>query len=233
MKTHIYTKKSSLAWIILKISDGSYFDDNKREEFDTLVINESRQLIVEIEVKKYLGPYDPKPGRKKEPEDPSIKAGEQLENRKELIHKLFGKSIQGKKWNYVSACAYQTDKRKSGQHVQDKCQCADYVVETTEIPELIKTIERKFPFIDESEKYDEDFICFAKYLLFCLPCQKLNVRSNEIAATSSAVEEAGCVDNIILWMPTRNQKWAMLEDFLGKTFHLIICKRLNKKNHLY
>ena len=176
---------------------------------------------MEIEVKKYLGPYDPKPGRKKEPEDPSIKAGEQLERRKKLIQSLFGKSIKGKKWSCVSACAYQTDKRKPDQHVQDNCQCADYVVKTTQIPELIKTVEEKFPLIDKSEKYEEDFICFAKYLLFCLPCQKLNVRSNEFDATVNAVEEAGCADNIILWMPSRNQKSAMLEDRLGKTFPLL------------
>ena len=87
--------------MILNISDGSNFDDNKRGEFDLLVINESRQLIVEIEMKKYLGPYDPKPGRKKEPEDPSIKAGEQLESRHKLINDLFEKSIIGKKWNYL------------------------------------------------------------------------------------------------------------------------------------
>ena len=124
-----------------------------------------------------------------------------------------------------SACAYQTDKRKPDQHEQE-CQCADYVVKTTQIPELIETIEKKFPLIDDSDKTAEDFICFAKYLLFCLPCQKLNVRSNEIAATVDALKEAGCADNMILWMPTRNQKSAMLENKLGKTFPLLVsCEK--------
>ena len=173
---------------------------------------------MQIEVKTILGPYDPKPGREKEPKDSSINAGEQLERQKNLIQSLFGKSIKGKKWNYVSACAYETDKRIPEQHEQDKCQCDDYVVKTTQIPELIKTIEDKFPLINDEDKIDEDFICFAKYLLFCLPCQKLTVRSNEMDAVKKAVEEAGSVDNIILWMPTRGQKSAMSEDFLGNIY---------------
>ncbi len=181
-------------------------------------MNESRQYILEIEVKKYLGPYDPKPGRKKEPEDPSIKAGNKLESRMIMINTLFGKSIKGTKWTYVSACAYQTDKRGPEQHDKDNCQCLNYVVKTTQIPELIRNIEEYLPLVDDNEKMDNDFICFAKYLLFCLPCQKFIVRSNEIEATSKAVQEAGCAENLMLWMPTRNQKSFLPEPFLGNIF---------------
>ncbi len=91
--------------------DGAYFGC-KRQEFDFLIINESRQYILEIEVKKFLGPYDPDPNRKTEPEDPSIKAAKQLKSRKSLIHDIFGASIQGRNWSYISACACQKDKRK-------------------------------------------------------------------------------------------------------------------------
>ncbi len=171
-------------------------------EFDFLVINESRQFILNIEVKHFLGPIEGKTIN----EDPRLKAATQLFDRKKLIEDLFGAELQGQKWNYVKAVAYESD--NSVLDHDDGCsrQCEKFVAKAEKMTDLIQAIEEELPIVETVHRIAEDFKCLTRNLLYCLPAQKVMVTSCIHDAILNKMDLAGSKDNILLWMPTPAQR---------------------------
>ena len=101
-------------------------------EYDYLIINESRQFFLNIEVKKYLGPIKGKPEN-----DPRVKVANQLKKRKRILQENIGMDFQGQHWRYIQAAVFQSDNSVL-EHVDAGCQCDNYVVNVNEIGKMMQ-----------------------------------------------------------------------------------------------
>ena len=67
-------------------------DTSKKQEMDFIIVNFTKQYLMNIEVKKFLG--------KGENFNSAIKAREQVETNKKIIEDSFGADLKGD-WNYI------------------------------------------------------------------------------------------------------------------------------------
>ena len=100
-----------------------------RQEADFIIVNNTRQYVMNLEVKKWLGSIEGKPQKcvKKKTKD-------QLEKIKQIIQEWFGPHLQGQ-WKYISAV--YCDKMEEN---IDVCKdCRNLIAEGTE--ELRKMLD--------------------------------------------------------------------------------------------
>ena len=175
------------------------------------MINETRQYIFNLEVKRRLAP---------DGNDPRTKAAEQLKRNQGMFEYFFGGSLNGEKWTYVKAVAYSKEPPVLDCTNDGSCQCKDFVVHISKIPQLMELINSKCPITKNEEKDPNDLICMVQNLLFCLPNSEVMVKSNHVDAISAAGNEVGSVENIKVWFPTPVQQAIQCKKCLGNVCNI-------------
>ncbi len=201
-----FYKMAMMSCMIFFILDATSLGARKGGEFDFLIINETRQYIFNLEVKKSLIP------------EAISKAAEQVCKNQGLFEHFFGASLKGEKWKYVRAVAYRSENPQL-QHTDDgNCKCEDFVVHLSKIAQLMRAIEGQCPPIIDQEKVAEDLICIVQNLLFCLPTKEVLVKSSLYDPMSAALRKQGEIDTIRLYFPTPVQQSIQRSHFLGNYF---------------
>ena len=164
-----YTKEKGETVLVIQGIDIFGIKEKSRLELDFLVINYSRQYILNIEVKKWLGEIR---GKNK---STSTKTKEQLQKGKALIEDWFSADLRGN-WKFVSAVYCNNMEPKYWQ-----CEtCSHFIAMTKEdLKEKIHNMENKIKH-PMAKKYPEDLKLLCKYLLFCAPVVALPISGNMV-----------------------------------------------------
>ena len=169
-----------------------------KQEIDFLLVNYTKQYILNVEVKKSLTPIKNKPGQ-----STTKNAQKQLLRIRTLLNRIFGSVLKGQ-WKIMSMVSCH----ELEESVENCNHCHQFVSKGAPgIIQRIQAFEQSLE-INDFQKFPRDFQEIAKYLLFCLPLLPLPVTGIHHKFVSKAVtEKVGSVENIKLWaFPTPEQR---------------------------
>ena len=205
LRTH-FAHQQDIVLVIHGLDMFKIGEDRVRDiqEIDFLIINYSRQYIMDLEVKTWIGPIKDRQGNDKPDKNVTIKSKRQLNAIRTLFHDWFRADVKGQQWKYISAL-YCTGME---QKLQDCQTCFPFISQGAEdLHNKLNAIEAKLPKQLADEMIPEDLVMLCKYLLYCCPKKPLPVKGNMVTAVQKAIQEAGSADNIKVWcFPTPQQR---------------------------